>query len=62
MQHPRGDIGQRIDNLIGACDAVGLPLIPARVRDIARQLGLELSVDAQMPETIERIRLALQLQ
>ena len=53
---------QRAKDLIVAIDAGGLPLIPARVNDIGRQLGLEVSVDAQMPETIERIRLALQSQ
>jgi len=53
---------QRAKDLVAAIDAGGLPLIPARVNDIARQLGLELSVDAQMPETIERIRFELQRQ
>jgi|GEM_PF-2536591 hypothetical protein len=53
---------RRAQDLIVAIDAGGLPLIPARVNDIARQLGLEVSVDAQMPETIGRIRLALQRQ
>jgi len=53
---------QRAHELIAAIDAGGLPLIPARVNDIARKLGLEVSVDAQMPETIERIRLALHRQ
>jgi hypothetical protein len=53
---------QRAWDLIAAVDAGGLPLIPARVNDIARQLGLEVSVDAQMSETIGRIRLALQKQ
>ncbi len=53
---------QRAKDLIAAIDAGGLPLIPARVNDIARQLGLEVSVDARMPDTVERIRLALQSQ
>jgi hypothetical protein len=39
--------------------AHGLPLIPARVNDIPRQMGLEVSV-APMLETIARIRAALQ--
>jgi hypothetical protein len=45
--------------LIAAIDAGGLPLNPARVNDIARQLGLEVSSRAPMHETIERIRQAL---
>lgn len=51
---------QRAQDLVAAVDAGGLPLIPARVNDIARQLGLEVSVDAQMSETIERIRRSLE--
>lgn len=51
--------GQRAKDLIAAIDAGGLPLNPARVNDIARQLGLEVSIKAPMPETIERIRKAL---
>jgi len=50
---------QRAQDLIIAIDAGGLPLIPARVNDIARQLGLEVTADAQISETIEPIRLAL---
>ncbi len=50
---------QRARDLIAAIDAGGLPLNPARVNDIARQLGLEVSVRAPMPETIERIRQVL---
>lgn len=51
---------QRARDLITAIDAGGLPLNPARVNDIARQLGLEVSTKAAMPQTIERIRQALQ--
>jgi hypothetical protein len=51
---------QRAKELTTAIDAGGLPLNPARVNDIARQLGLEVSAKASMPETIERIRQALQ--
>ena len=51
---------QRAKDLIAAIDAGGLPLNAARVNDIARQLGLEVSTKAPMPETIERIRQALQ--
>ena len=50
---------QRARDLVAAIDAGGLPLNPARVNDIARQLGLEVSSKAPMNETIERIRLAL---
>lgn len=50
---------QRAKDLIAAIDAGGIPLNPARVNDIGRQLGLEVSVDAPMAETIQRIRLAL---
>ena len=50
---------QRARDLIAAIDAGGLPLNPARVNDIARQLGLEVSSRAPMPQTIERIRQAL---
>jgi hypothetical protein len=46
--------------LVSAIDAGGLPLNPARVNDIARQLGLEVSSRAPMEQTIERIRQALQ--
>lgn len=50
---------QRAKDLIAAIDAGGIPLNPARVNDIGRRLGLEVSVDDPMPKTIERIRLAL---
>ena len=44
--------------LIRAVDAGGLPLNPARVNQIARQLGLEVSSRAPIEQTIERIRAA----
>lgn len=50
---------QRAVDLVAAIDAGGLPLNPARVNHIARQLGLEVSATAPMAETIERIRQAL---
>lgn len=50
---------QRAKDLIAAIDAGGLPLNPARINDIARQLGLEVSNKASMPDTIERIRQAV---
>jgi hypothetical protein len=46
-------------DLIAAIDAGGLPLNPARVNQIARQLGLEVSSRAPVEQTIERIRAAL---
>jgi hypothetical protein len=50
---------QRALDLIAAVDAGGLPLNPARVNDIARKLGLEVSTKAPVEETIARIRSAL---
>lgn len=50
---------QRAEDLIAAIDAGGVPLNPARVNDIARRLGLEVSTRARMDETIARIRAAL---
>jgi hypothetical protein len=54
------DDRQRAQALITAVDAGGVPLHPARVNDIARRLGLEVSTRAPVEETIERIRQALQ--
>lgn len=45
--------------LIAAVDRGGLPLNPARVNQIARDLGLEVSRHAPVEQTIERIRAAL---
>ena len=42
--------------MIAAIDAGGIPLNPAIVNDIARKLGLEVSMQAPMDETIGRIR------
>ena len=50
---------QRARSLIAAIDAGGVPLNPARVNDIARQLGLEVSRRAAVEDTIARIRTAL---
>lgn len=46
--------------LIAAIDRGGIPLNPARVNAIARDLGLEVSVRAPVEETIARIRAYLQ--
>ena len=46
-------------DLIAAIDDGGIPLSPVRVNDIARKLGLEVSLTAPVEETIERIRVVL---
>lgn len=51
---------QRALDLIAAIDAGGMPLNPARVNDIARKLGLEVSTRAPVEDTIARIRAALE--
>ena len=45
--------------LIAAVDRGGIPLNPARVNAIARDLGLEVPRQAPVEATLERIRLAL---
>lgn len=50
---------QQAQALIAAIDRGGLPLNPARVNQIARNLGLEVSARAPMAETVQRIRQAL---
>jgi len=50
---------QQARDLIAAVDRGGLPLNPARVNQIARSLGLEVSRQAPMADTVERIRRAL---
>ena len=57
-QRPLSD-HERALQLIAAIDAGGLPLNPARVNDIARNLGLEVSRKAKVEETIARIRAVL---
>jgi len=51
---------QRALDLLAAIDAGGVPLNAARVNDIARRLGLEVSAKAPMHETISRIRVCAQ--
>lgn len=46
--------------LIRAIDAGGMPLNPARINRIARDLGLEVSNKAPQEQTITRIRAALE--
>ena len=57
-QRPPSD-HQQARALIAAIDRGGLPLNPARVNQIARGLGLEVSRHAPVAETVERIRQAL---
>lgn len=45
--------------MIKAIDAGGVPLNPARINQIARNLGLEVSIHAATEDTVERIRAAL---
>lgn len=45
--------------LIAAIDRGGIPLNPAKVNAIARDLGLEVSRSAPPEETIARIRAAI---
>ena len=57
---PSGVEREQAQALIAAIDAGGMPLNPARVNQIARALGLEVSTHAPMDDTIARIRAALQ--
>jgi len=56
---PLSDIDQA-RRLIAAIDSGGIPLNPARLNQIARNLGLEVSTRAPVENTIERIRAAIQ--
>lgn len=49
----------RARQLIAAIERGGVPLNPARINAIARDLGLEVSRHAPAEETIQRIRQAL---
>lgn len=50
---------QQARSLIKAIDKGGLPMNPAKVNVIARDLGLEVSVKDPVEKTIQRIRDAL---
>ena len=50
---------QQASNLIKAIDRGGIPMNPAKVNVIARDLGLEVSVKDPVEKTIQRIRDAL---
>ncbi len=45
--------------LLSAIDAGGMPLNPARINEIARNFGLEVSGKAPVSDTIRRIRAAV---
>lgn len=49
----------RARRLIAAIDRGGIPLNPAKINAIARDLGLEVSRKATVEETLQRIRQAL---
>ncbi|AXS81474.1 hypothetical protein HYN24_08470 [Dechloromonas sp. HYN0024] len=49
----------RARQLMAAVDRGGIPLNPAKVNAIARDLGLEVPRQAPVEATLERIRLAL---
>ena len=51
---------QRAKSLIAAIDAGGVPLNPARINAIARNMGLAVSRKAPAEDTIQRIRRALE--
>ncbi|MBS1157853.1 MAG: hypothetical protein H6R15_272 [Proteobacteria bacterium] len=53
-----GDL-ERARSLLAAIDRGGIPLYPAKVNAIARDLGLEVSPKAPVEETIRRIRQAV---
>lgn len=46
--------------VIAAIDSGGLPLDPARINRIARELGLEVSAKAPVEETLARLRAAVE--
>lgn len=50
---------QRAKHLIAAIDAGGIPLDPERIGRIAEDIGLDVSRNARMEVTIERIRKAI---
>ena len=51
---------QRGRELVAAIDAGGIPLNPAIVNRIARDLGLEVGASAPVEQTVERIRAAVE--
>ncbi|MDR1995795.1 hypothetical protein, partial [Azonexus sp.] len=55
---PVSDIEQA-RRLIAAIDRGGIPLNPARVNAVARNLGLEVSKQAAVEDTVARLRAAI---
>ena len=47
-------------DVIAAVDGGGLPLDPARINRIARDLGLEVSTRAPVEDTVARLRAAVE--
>jgi len=47
-------------DVIEAIDSGGLPLDPARINRIARDLGLEVSPQAPLEDTVARLRAAVE--
>ncbi|MBI3095067.1 MAG: hypothetical protein HYY97_09365 [Rhodocyclales bacterium] len=45
--------------VIDAVDAGGVPLYPARINQIARDLGLDVAASAPVEQTVERLRAAV---
>ncbi|MCV2354751.1 hypothetical protein LNV09_11320 [Paucibacter sp. B2R-40] len=58
-QRPVRPEHERARALIAAIDAGGIPLLPAKVNQIARELGLEVSRDAPVELTVARLRVLL---
>ena len=58
-QVPNSPELQRAQALIAAVDAGGIPLHPAKVNQIARELGLAVSREEPVEATIARIRVRL---
>ena len=50
---------QRAEQILDAIDRGGMPLNPAKINEVARNLGLEVSRKARVEDTIQRIRAAL---
>lgn len=46
-------------DVIDAVDAGGVPLYPARINQIARDLGLDVAASAPVEQTVERLRAAV---
>ena len=51
---------QRAHDVVKAVDAGGMPLNPARINQIARDLGLDVDTRAPVEVTVERLRRLLQ--